>query len=405
EVSSSLEFLLPDGTEGFHINCGVKNFGGAFTNFPKKNYRFYFRGQYGDPKLKYPLFKDYERGGIEAVEEFDQLNLRSGSHDMKQRGFYLSNSFTDDTMLDAGDVNPHGRYVHLYINGTYWGLYHLRERWHDAMLARYLGGENDDYESINGNYNVGGWAVPGDPYDGDGSAWERVKSLNNDYLAVRPYLDVRHYIDYMLMFLFGDSEDEYRTSGPKDAGSGLKWFLNDADGFTRSSGNRTGRGSPGRLNGDGPGSIFSMLLADGHPDFKTLLADRVHFLFFNDGPMTPARNIGRLQERVNEIERPMTPEIARWGGSGSLDSWPTPASWASAKNSYLNGVLPNQTAAVIGYYRGAGLYPATSAPVMNQHGGNASNGFRVTLSAPTGTVYYTVDGTDPRLPGGAVSPR
>jgi hypothetical protein len=404
EVGASLEFILPDGTPGFQEECGVKNFGGAFTNFPKKSFRLYFRGEYGAPKLTYPLFENFERGGIESVQEFDQLNLRSGSHDMKQRGFYLSNRFTDDTMLDAGEVNPHGRYVHLYLNGTYWGLYHLRERWHAAMLARYLGGNKEDYESINGNYNVGGWAVPGDPYDGDGSVWERVKTLGGNYTAVRPYLDVRHYVDYMLMFMFGNSEDEYRASGPMGVGSGLKWFLNDADGYTRAVGNRTARGAPGRLNGDGPGSIFSLLVTEGHPDFKVLLADRIHFLFFNDGPMTPARNLARIQEQVTEVQRPMIPEIARWGGTGGLDSYPSPANWESTKNAYVSGVLPTQTAAVIGYYRGAGLYPATSAPVLNQHGGDVAKGFRATLSAPSGTIYYTVDGSDPRLPGGAISP-
>src|SRR5262249_12946547 len=30
-------------------------------------------------------------------------------------------------------------------------------------------------------------------------------------------------------------------------------------------------------------------------------------------------------------------------------------------------------------------------------------GFTVTMTAPRGAVYYTFDGTDPRLPGGAVS--
>jgi hypothetical protein len=123
-------------------------------------------------KLRYPLFEGFDNG-IEPVREFDQLNLRTGSHDMVQRGFYMSNRLTDDTMLEMGNLNPHGRFVHLYLNGDYWGMYHLRERWNADMLANYLGGAKADYEPINGNWNVGGWADPGDPYDGDGDglAW------------------------------------------------------------------------------------------------------------------------------------------------------------------------------------------------------------------------------------------
>ena len=133
---------------------------------------------------------------------------------MNQRGFYMSNRFTDDTMLAMGNLNPHGRFVHLYLNGTYWGQYHLRERWSADMMAQYLGGEKEDYEAINGNWNVGGWPDPGVPFDGDGSAWERIKSLRSDFEAVSPYLDVQHYVDYMLMFMYGNSEDEYRCVGP-----------------------------------------------------------------------------------------------------------------------------------------------------------------------------------------------
>src|SRR5207248_850633 len=40
---------------------------------------------------------------------------------------------------------------------------------------------------------------------------------------------------------------------------------------------------------------------------------------------------------------------------------------------------------------------------LNQWGGNVTNGFPVILSAPTGNIYYTLDGSDPRLRGGAIS--
>src|SRR4029079_2273889 len=44
------------------------------------------------------------------------------------------------------------------------------------------------------------------------------------------------------------------------------------------------------------------------------------------------------------------------------------------------------------------------APSFNQHGGNVDKGFRLAMTAPVGTIFFTLDGTDPRLRGGAVSP-
>src|ERR1051326_8682259 len=132
----------------------------------------------------------------------------------------MSNMFVDDTLLETGRLNPHGRFVHLYINGTYWGMYHLRERWDGAMHSSYLGGSREDYESINGNWNVGGWADPGVPYDGTGAIWEKVKSLRGSYTAVRNWMDVPEYVDYMLVWMFGGAEDEYRCVGPTVPGTG-----------------------------------------------------------------------------------------------------------------------------------------------------------------------------------------
>jgi hypothetical protein len=44
-------------------------------------------------------------------------------------------------------------------------------------------------------------------------------------------------------------------------------------------------------------------------------------------------------------------------------------------------------------------------PVLNQHGGAISNGFPlgITNPNPAGTIFFTLDGSDPRAPGGAVA--
>ena len=402
ETKSSIEWLRADGQPGFHESCGVRYYGGAFTVFNKKSFRLYFRSEYGTLKLKYPLFEGFDRG-LAPVEEFDQLELRSGSHDMVDRGFYMSNIFTDDTLLEMGQLNPHGRFVHMYLNGVYWGLFHLRERWNAPMHANYLGGSRTNYESINGNWNVGGWAEPGTPYDGDGSTWERVKQLRGDYAAVKPLLDVPQYIDYMLMWMFGGSEDEYRCVSPNVPGSGFKFYLNDADGWFCGPwycavGDRTGRGAPGRSAGDGPGSIFSMLFKEAQPEYRILLADRIYQALFNQGALTPARNAARLRARCDEIQRAFLAEAARW-------NYLSPAEWASRRNHSLTNWLPFRTTEALGQFRSAGFYPTLDAPVLNQPGGPVPAGFHIRFLGPVrGSVYFTTDGSDPRLPGGAISP-
>ncbi|MBN1852578.1 MAG: lamin tail domain-containing protein [Pirellulales bacterium] len=363
EQITSVEWISPDSTDGFQVDAGISWYGGYYTEFAKKNFRLYFRSEYGPSRLEYPLFDGFDRG-LPAVQVFDQLDLRSGSHDMSQRGFYMSNRFTDDTMLDMGHLAPHGRFVHLYINGVYWGQYHLRERWNADMLAQYQGGDKDDYEAINGNLNVGGWS-PGDAYDGDGSGWENIKSLAGNYEAIQQFLNVANYIDYMLLYMSGNSENEYRTGGIPDGSSPYIFFLNDADGWLRSVSDRTGD--------VGPGNILSGLLAEGHPDFLTLLADRIHKHFFNDGALTPEKNIARLEERLEEIEYAFIAESARWG-------YRSPASWQSAAADVINNLFPTLTQTMIDRLRARRLYPNIDAPTLSQHGGLVPSGFQIELS-------------------------
>ncbi|MBX3731158.1 MAG: lamin tail domain-containing protein [Verrucomicrobiae bacterium] len=402
EVTGTMEWLRPDGGPGFQVPCGLKQFGGAFTEFAKKSFRLYFRSEYGAAKLRYPLFEGHD-SGLTAVQEFDALELRSGSHDMEMRGFYMANLFTDETLLEMGRLNPHGRFVHLYLNGIYWGLYHLRERWHAAMHQQYLGGSKADYEAINGNWNVGGWAEPGSAYDGDGSTWAHARSLRDRYQDLRHWVDVPQYVDYMLMWMFGGSEDEYRCVGPVVPGTGFQFHLNDADGWFCipaycAAGNRTVRGAPGRQPGDGPGSLFSTLFREGDPEYRMLLADAIHRNLANGGALTPERNAARLTRQTEAITRAFLAESARW-------NYLTPDAWAARRDSALHSWLPRRTAEARSQFRSAGFLPSLDAPSHLPAAGSVPSGTVLRFTGPAAAgLHYTLDGTDPRLPGGAVSP-
>ncbi|MBL9138938.1 MAG: chitobiase/beta-hexosaminidase C-terminal domain-containing protein, partial [Verrucomicrobiales bacterium] len=402
EARASFEWIDSEGGEGVQVNCGSRLYGGAFTDFAKKNFRVYFRSEYGASKLRHDLFEP--RGfGWAPTREFDQLELRSGSHDMEMRGFYLSNPFTDDTLAEMGHLSPNTRFVHLFLNGNYWGVYQLRERWGAAMHARYLGGDRSQFESINGNWNVGGWAEPGTAYDGDGSLWARIKTLRGNYASVKAWVDVPQYIDMMLVWLFGGCEDEYRCVGPAVPGVGMKFLINDADGWFCvptycAAGDRTQRGAPGRMAGDGPGSLFSMLFKEGNPDYRVLLADRIQAALGNEGTLSTAKNLDRLKRRLEEFQRPFLLESARW-------NYLTPDAWNARRDYVRSNWLPRRTQEVMGILRSTGFLPRLAAPDLVAPAGPVATGFRVPMGGTNAAnLVYTVNGSDPRLPGGGVSP-
>ena len=393
EHRASVEMIFPDGTEGFQEDGGLSNYGGRFTNFRKKSFRVAFRSQFGATKLKYPIFEGFDYRNFPPAEEFDVINLRSGSHDMQSRGAYMSNRFTDDSMLEMGNVAPHGRFVHLYLNGKYWGQYHLRERWSADLGQSYFGGRKADYDAVNANDN---FQNDLEVYDGDGVFWNEMTSLvggADPFNNASDHIDAANIIDFMLLWVSGNSESEFRAVGSASQGVPFKFMIKDADGYLRGVG-------AGKVGHPGPLGVMSRMRSGaGGEEFSTLLADRIHKHFFNNGALTPARNIERLQRRVDEARLGFLSEGARWG-----DVFREPASWESYQANLINNHFPNLTQTMIDRFTSAGMYPEIIAPVFSRHGGSVSPDTALTMSTDADTIYYTTDGSDPRMPGGDPNP-
>jgi hypothetical protein len=54
--------------------------------------------------------------------------------------------------LDTGNASPHGRFVQVYINGLYWGLYELTEHVDATWASQYYGGDADEWDVINAGF-------------------------------------------------------------------------------------------------------------------------------------------------------------------------------------------------------------------------------------------------------------
>ncbi len=391
EKEGSVEVFWPNGDPSAQANCGVTRFGGSWQEFAKKSFRIKCRARYGASKLQTPLLNGFDRG-ILARTAFDELEFRSGSQDMIDRGFYVAGRFVEDTMLDMGTLNPHGRYVHLYLNGAYWGQYDAREPLVEHFLADYLGGSADQYVNVRGNDNVGDNFTMGTPEPPNNQAWDRVLALAGSYQKVQAYLDIDNFIDFMLLWNYGNCESEFRSCGTVEAGTGFKFWMADADGFLRTSALGLDRTS-----NPGPAGIFGKLMTEANPDFKMRLADRIYSHCYNNGALTPARNDARLAARMAEIRDSLVVECSRW-------TYRTPANWESAAATLRSGLFPTRTTQLVTQCRNRGWFPSFLPPTFNQYGGTVAGGFIPQLTSTNGTIYYTLDGSDPRLPGGAIAP-
>lgn len=405
ERKTSVEFInFEDGDK--QVDAGMGRFGSYNTDFAKRSARINFRSEYGPGKLNFDIFDNHEWASFQPAERYDALEIRAGNHDMVARGAYLSNRFTDDSLLDMGQIAPHGRFVHVYMNGEYRGMYHLRERWNAAMLSEYFGGSKDDYEAVNAN---NGFGADLDIHDGSGDFWRETEVLvdePNPFTNARSHVDIINEIDFMLLFANGRCENEFRAGGSESQNVPFKFFLKDADGYLRS-------GSSPFLN-PSPLGLIEKLEVESDEDYEILVADRIHKHFFNDGALTEEGNAIRLQERIDETALPYIAERARWASHNGQGNR-SPDSWQAYQDGILNNIFPGEDDAFVSDLRSQGLYPSIDAPEYSQHGGGVSeDGPSISVTDGDVTVYYLfgaadtnpdpyVNVLDPRTPGGGIS--
>ncbi len=405
ERPASVELINPDGSTGFQVDVGLRMQGGASRRpwtQPKHPFRLVFRDEYGDSELNFPLF------GTSAVDHIDSVVLRGAFNDSwnignsyRHRALYMHDQFMRDTHRAMGHVSAHGTFVHLYLNGIYWGLYNPSERPDDDFQADYFGGNKDEYDVIkHRDYTV---------QSGNGTAWQQAIDLASagitnqaEYDQLAELVDVESLADYMLLNFWGGTEDwqsnNWYAARRRLDGEKFRFFVWDAELALKSPTNdRT------EVNASGTPSQIHRALR-GFSAYQELFAERVQRHFFNDGALTTQSAVARFEELALSIQRAMVGESARWGDVRSEPPFTLDDDWNDNLDEVLNDIIPARHINVLAQLRADGLYPEIDAPVFNQFGGQVENGFPVILGAPAGTIYYTLNGPDPRLPDGSVDP-
>ena len=409
ERPTSAELIYPDGKEGFQIDAGLRIYGGVnrSTNFPKHSFRLLFKDVYGAGKLNYPLFED-ELFGDTATDEFDTLILRGAfnktwpfwNEGERSKAQYIHDAFGYITQHAMGQPAIHGIYVHLYVNGLYWGLYNIVERPSAPFGESYFGGEKEDYDALNSS----------EPIDGTKDAWNTLHSIATagvttpeQYAQIQQYLDIDNLIDYMLVNFYGGNLDwddhNWYAMRKREEGAGYMFFSWDAERMLEEI--NADRTEVGQV--DKPSFLYKQLRT--YPEFRMRFADRVQKHLFNNGALTVQQATARYWALANQIDDAVIAESARWGDFQRPQPYTRDAEWLAEQNRLVTQYFPARTNVLLNQLRADALYPTTAAPVFAQHGGSIPLGYSLGITNPnaTGVIYYTLDGTDPRVAGGDIS--
>jgi hypothetical protein len=429
EKPCSVEMLLPDGTTAFATTCGIRIHGNASRNpqnTPKHGFKLNFKGDFGASSLDYRLFTD------SPVEEFDDIILRAdynsswlhwdGSSStgaaggQRARGTRLRDAWCKDTFRAMGWPAGHHRYVNLFINGVYWGTYDPTEQQNNGFAAAYFGGSKNDYDVVE----------QGALKSGTLTAYNAMLAIaapidNPKYEQMKGYLDVPEFADYMLFHFFtghqdwGDDINKNWYAVRYKFGGKFKYIPWDQENLMWDPGvDRTTVASPAS-------GLHPKLVTNAQ--YRLDFADRVHkHMVAPDGQLLPAANISRWNKWRSLLTNAIVGEAARWGdyrrdvhqyssGPYPLYNWTT--HWVPENNRLTSAYFPARTNNVLNQLRARTLYPTLNAPVVQNDATSTALGSQqiaagtqikmVFPSSPpsgtlnTGTIYYTTDGSDPRV--------
>ena len=432
EQPVSVEYFDPCSSADFQVNAGLRLVGNQsqgpeYTS--KHSLRIFFKSEFGPSELEFPLYPNT------GAKRLNNISLRANYHWgwldsvwSSKRAQYLKDTFAQDSLRDMGYLSPDSRFVHVYLNGLYWGLYQASERPDGPFLAEHLGGQREDYDAIEGTIEgVGGVEVK----EGLRDSWDYMFGLFDGFNYSNP-MDASHYsefqqqfdvsqmCDYLIYTTFVTNWDwasknwyAGSTRNPLDVnGPPLdKWKFYTWDAEIAIWEHTQFHTFPfeGYYN-EGPGFMHNAL--HNNPDYSRVMGDRIRKHLFNNGAMTSQRCIDRYQVRAEMIENAVIGESARWGDflhdfKDANAPLYTPAYWDNERDrltnpshpieeGWIGPFFPNRTNwLVTSGYTSRGFYPTVAAPVFSQHGGEIAAGGNVTITGG-GTIKYTTDGREPK---------
>jgi len=361
ERAASVEILEPDGSTGVATLAGVRIHGYGWrphSNTRKHALRLEFRSRYGPTKLEYPLFEDA------PVDRFDSIVLRCqgsrGWQDFRdpEQSQYIRDSFARDTAAAMGKVDGHATYVHLYLNGLYWGLYNPVERPDADFGAEYFGGVADDYDAINRR------TTTNEAIDGTLDAYYQLLALADGPVdtpeglaAVEAMLDLDDLIDYMLIHQYTANRDgperfnHNNMRGVRRRPDGLfRWFVWDMEYSLWYAEDHI------NIDVDVAGSIshvYARLRAV--PEFRARYAERAALHLGPGGALSADLALARYEARAEEIYTAVLGESARWGDADRAVPYTRDVEWAEERRRLTEEFFPFRTDVLIGQLQAAGL--------------------------------------------------
>jgi uncharacterized repeat protein (TIGR02543 family) len=327
ERPASIEFFGDDFT--FQQDIGIRIHGGWTRRDPIKSLRLYARSDYGVSRFNYQIFPEL------PYTNYNRLLLRQSGNDFAVTLFRdaVAQSLVSHLDLDIMAYRP----TIVFINGEYWGIKNLRERYDRHYLERVYGVDPDNIDLLTGQNEV---------TEGDNIHYNQMISfvtandLSNDarFNQVARMMDINNYLDYYSAQVYYQNNDwpqnnidywrlkvDYDDRAPKGHDGRWRWMLYDVDRALGLLWDYDYRFNmieyiTNRFLEDGrewPNLLFRNLLENENfrHSFINRIADHLNTAFL------PSRVLSEIDRFAQRIEPEIDEHTRRWRYPESKNEW------------------------------------------------------------------------------------
>ena len=219
----SFEFF-EQGNEASKLNqlCEARIMGGATRSNALKSLAIYANKRFGTKRLEYEFFPDQRPG----ITDFKSIALRNAGNDFDY--LYLRDAIIQRNMAEHADLDWQSwRPVIVYINGTYKGIEHIRDRSNEDNIYTYYDGleDIDMFENWN-ELKEGDW----ENYNAFKAFYAEHGHTLTEY---EQWMDCGEFANLMIMNLYHNNLDFPGNNivmwRPKTDGGRWRWIAKDTD--------------------------------------------------------------------------------------------------------------------------------------------------------------------------------
>ncbi len=339
-----IEFFEKDGALAFSQYSGLRINGGYSRKNSQKSFRLYADHGYDDnDKYKYEIFPGLKKKvSGKKLDKFDTLILRSAGNDCTWTGVMFRDALTQGLVSHLNIDTLAYRPSVLFLDGEFWGIYNIRERYDSEYLKSHYSVDKDKVVMLDVFETLE--VLEGESSDCSLYQDDVIKYLENNnitnsavYENIKTKIDIENYINYNVTEIFCGNTDwpgnntsiwkyktedgKYHPEAPYGQDGRWRWLLRDTDfgfGFQNKSpsfdsiryATTDERVMGAALNSNNTWAVFLLKTLIKNPEFRnqfiSSFADQLNTSF------NSARVNAKIDELKAGIKSAMPEQCDRW---------------------------------------------------------------------------------------------